>query len=208
MRNPLKQLTRAATALVALVLVVLVAAPAYAAPSLSVSQLTGLQDGQTVTISGGGFMPNMKGIAIGQCTEGYVGPADCNTATGAKFRDADANGNVAAFTIVVAEVFGAHDCTKVQCVIAAGPLPGAEDAATVKANTAVYEISFASAEAPAEPEETTSAAPTTTDDDTGTLPQTGAGDSVPVMLLAATALLAVGGGLVLLVPGRRREGLR
>ena len=212
MRNPLKRLIRGGAALAALLVVMVVAAPpSFAAPTLEVSQLTGLKDGQTVTITGTGFKPNLASIALGQCVVGYKGPSDCNTAGGATFRNADASGSVGTFTIVVKEKFGANDCTKTQCVIAAGPLPTTEDAATVSANSVEYKMSFGAAEeeAPATtepaPSETAAVAPQTGGE---TLPQTGAGDSGPVLLLGATALLAVGGGLVLLVPGRRREAVR
>src|SRR6478609_4087112 len=181
-----------------MLLVTLVAAPAFAAPSLNVSQLTGLTDGQKITISGSGFEPNLSSIAIGQCVEGYTGPADCNTATGATFKNADASGKVAAFEITVKEVFGSTDCTKVQCMIAAAPLPNATDAATVAANTVEMNISFGA------PEPAPSETPTTPPGTGGTeetLPQTVAGDSIPAILLAATAMLAIGAGLVLLVPG-------
>jgi hypothetical protein len=184
----------------ALLVVTLIAAPAYAAPTLNVSQLTGLTDGQTLTISGSGFEPNLASIAIGQCVVGYAGPSDCNTSGGATFRNADASGSVGSFTIVVKEKFGANDCTKVQCLIAAGPLPTAADEATVAANTVEHKMSFG---APAAPAATASATTAPTTDPGDALPQTGAGDSIPVLLLGATALLAIGGGLVLLVPGRR-----
>src|SRR6478609_836132 len=186
-----------------MLLVTLVAAPAFAAPSLNVSQLTGLTDGQKITISGSGFEPNLSSIAIGQCVEGYAGPADCNTATGATFKNADASGNVASFEITVKEVFGSTDCTKQQCMIAAAPLPNATDAATVAANTVELNISFG---APAAPSETATTDPLPDGDDTGTLPKTGAGDSIPALLLAATAMVAIGAGLVLLVPGGRQKG--
>lgn len=202
MTNPLRLLSRGLAAVAALLLVTLIAAPAFAAPSMNVSQLTGLTDGQTLTISGSGFEPNLNSIAIGQCVEGYSGPADCNTATGATFRNADAQGNFGPLTIKVSEVFGDFDCTKVQCMIAAAPLPNAVDAATVSANTVEMNISFASAEAPA-PTETATTDPLPDDGDDEALPQTGAGDSIPALLLAATAMLAIGAGLVLLVPGRR-----
>jgi LPXTG-motif cell wall-anchored protein len=200
-------LTRSLVAVAALAVVLVTAPPSFAAPTLTVSASQNLQDGQTVTISGAGFEAGLKGIAIGQCREGYVGPGDCNLQGGAKFRDADGSGNVASFDIVVKEKFGAVDCTKETCVIAAGPLPGAADDATVKANTYVIKMSFGAAPA-AEPTPsaqpsvaaTTAATPTTGD----TLPKTGAGDSVPVLLLGATALLAAGAGVMLLVPGRRR----
>ena len=72
----------------------------------------------------------------------YVGPADCNTSGGATFKNADASGNVSTFTLVVKEKFGAHDCTKEQCVIAAAPLPTNADDATIAANTVVINMSF------------------------------------------------------------------
>ena len=122
MTNRLRLLIRGAAAALSLGLVTLIAAPAFAAPTLNVSQLTGLKDGQTLTISGSGFTPNLASIAIGQCVVGYKGPSDCNTAGGATFRNADGSGSVGSFTIVVKEKFGANDCSKVQCLIAAGPL--------------------------------------------------------------------------------------
>lgn len=192
--NRLKRLTRGGAAVLALFLVVLTASPAAAAPTLTISATTGLTDGQRVDISGSGFEPNLTSIAIGQCVEGYTGPADCNTNGGATFRNADASGNVAQFTITVKAKFGAHDCTKVQCVIAGAPLPNATDQATVDANTYIAKISFGGA-------------PTgtpTTGSDASDLPKTGAGDSVPVLLLGALALLATGAGVMLLVPAGRR----
>lgn len=201
-----KLLTKAlCTAGAMLVLLVVAAAPGFAAPTLTISQLTGLTDGQTITISGGGFQANLKTIAIGECTADYTGPADCNTAGGAQFRDADANGKVSSFTIKVKIKFGNNDCSKVQCVIAGAPLPTNADAATVKANTAVYKISFGTAaSASASPSATASASAGTTGDE---IPKTGAGDSLPVFVLVAGTLLAAGVGVVLLVPGRRREGV-
>lgn len=198
-RSRMTTLSRVLAALAALAVVLVTAPPGFAAPALSISQTDGLTDGQTVTISASGFEPNLSSIAIGQCVEGYVGPADCNTVGGAVFKNADAQGNVASFQIKVSEVFGGHDCSKVQCVIAGAPLPTNADDATIAANSYVAKISFGAA-APAEPSATAST------DASSSLPKTGAGDSVPVLLLGATALLAAGVGIMLLVPGRRREG--
>lgn len=208
-RRRVTLLSRVLAAVAAILVVLVTAPPSFAAPALTISATTGLSDGQTVTISGAGFAANLKGIAIGQCVEGYTGPGDCNLAGGAKFRDADANGKVASFTVVVKEVFGAHDCTKVQCVIAGAPLPNAADAATISANTFSTKITFGAA-ATAEPSASASATATTAPvTDASTLPKTGAGDSVPVLMLGASALLAAGIGVMLLVPGRRRgEGAR
>lgn len=189
----------------ALAVVLMSAAPSFAAPALDISAHENLEDGQTVTISGSGFTPGLKGIAIGQCRKGYVGPGDCNLSGGAVFRDADASGNVAEFSIVVKEKFTGVDCTAEVCVLAAGPLPTAADAATVAANTWEVEMTFGAApvEEPTTAPTTAPAAPTTPTT-TEALPKTGAGDSVPVLLLGASALVAAGIGAMLLVPGRRR----
>lgn len=203
-RRRVTLLSRVLAAVAAIVVVLVTAPPSFAAPTLTISATTGLTDGQTVTISGAGFAPNLKGLAIGQCVEGYTGPGDCNLAGGAKFRDADASGKVASFTVVVKQVFGAHDCTKVQCVIAGAPLPTASDAATIAANTYATKITFGAAAATTAPSPTAAATTTTAPSDTSTLPKTGAGDSVPVLMLGASALLAAGIGVMLLVPGRRR----
>jgi hypothetical protein len=201
-RSRLTLLSRGLAAVAALAVVLITAPPSFAAPTLDVSATTGLTDGQIITISGSGFEANLSSIAIGQCSEDYVGPADCNTSGGAQFKNADASGNVSSFTIKVSESFGSVDCTKEQCVIAAAPLPTNADDATIAANTYVVDISFGAA---AEPSASTSAttAPADTDTD-ATLPKTGAGDSVPVLMLGASALLAAGIGVMLLVPGRRR----
>src|SRR6478609_6237289 len=122
-RRRVTLLSRGLAAAAALLVVLVTAPPSFAAPALSVSATTDLTDGQKITISGSGFAPNLSSIAIGQCIKGYAGPSDCNTAGGATFRNADASGNVASFTIVVKEKFGAVDCTKQQCVVAASPLP-------------------------------------------------------------------------------------
>lgn len=203
-RSRLTLLSRGLAAAAAVLVVLVTAPPSFAAPTLSISQTQGLQDGQKLTISASGYQASLGDIAIGQCIAGYTGPADCNTVGGAVFKDADASGKVAAFTIIVKEKFGTHDCTKEQCVIAGAPLPTTSDKATISANTYVTNISFGSTAA-----ETTAASPTTaateaTGGTTTDLPKTGAGDSVPVLALGATALLAAGVGVMLLVPGRRR----
>ena len=195
-------------AVAALVVVLVTAPPSFAAPALDVSATENLTDGQKLTISASGYQPGLKGIAIGQCIKGYKGPADCNISGGAYFRDADASGKVAPFTIVVKEKFGAHDCTKVQCVVAGAPLPTAADAATVAANSYEVNISFggAAADPAASPAETTAAAPVSAPASAGgDLPKTGGGDAVPVLLLGAGALLAAGVGVMLLLPARREE---
>ncbi|WP_372734131.1 neocarzinostatin apoprotein domain-containing protein [Nocardioides sp.] len=211
---------RAAVALLAtvglLTLSVVWAPSASAAPRLTVSATTGLTNGQTITVSGVGFAANLKGIAVGQCKVGYTGPADCNLAGGATFRNSDGSGSIGTVTIKLATSFGGIDCTKTECVIAAAPLPTSSDAATVKANTASVPITFGAAPAttPAAttPVATTQTATTpaaTTPEVTtaagGDLPKTGAGDSLPVLVLAGSALLLSGLALSLLVPTQRRR---
>lgn len=206
-------------ALALLALTVVWAPSASAAPKLSVSATSGLTDGQTIQVSGTGFQPNLKGIAVGQCKVGYQGPSDCNLQGGATFRNADANGSIGQITLKLATSFGGIDCTTTDCVIAAAPLPSSADAATVSANTAVVPLTFGSTDTGADTSTDTSAdtstdtsADTSTDTsaDTSTeasdLPQTGAGDSLPVLVLAGSALLLTGAGLGLLVPRQRRRG--
>ncbi len=203
----------------AFALLILAAAPGYAAPTLQVSATSKLTDGQTITISGAGFAPNLSNIAIGQCVKGYTGPADCNTSGGATFKNADASGKVSSFTIVVKEKFGTHDCTKEECVIAGAPLPTSSDAATVKANTYVVPIYFGDAgpaptaaptsAAPAPPAATTMATGlSTTSAATVTTPvtPTDANGAAGFLLLGAGALIAGGVGIMLLVPRRDRTG--
>ncbi len=205
MKTP-TMLGKVLAAVAALCLVAIVnAPPSFAAPSLNVSQLTGLQDGQTVTISGGGYEPHLSNIAVGQCVAGYTGPADCNTATGATFRNADASGSIGSFTIVVKEKFGSVDCTVDQCVIAAAPLPTTSDADTIAANQVVHQMSFGAAPEEAAPEE-----PAITPEDTTTttasgeeLPQTGPGDELPAIALGGTTMVLLAGAVLLVT---RRGG--
>lgn len=191
MRMTPKQLTRALAGMVALFFATMVVAPpAFAQATLNVSQTEGLSDGTVVTISGSGFAPGLKGIAIGQCIEGMTGPSECNTQGGATFKDADANGNIAEFTLVVKEKFGPYDCTTQQCVFGAQPLPGAVDEATVKANTVYYNLSFGEVAA----EEPPAAAPAPAPAD----PSPGGGDELPKTGPGEELLMATAGGVLLI----------
>lgn len=193
-----------AAALALFVVAIFTASPSFAAPTMEVSAKE-LKDGQTVTVSGAGFKPGLKQIAAGQCVEGYTGPGDCNLQGGATFRNADDKGSIGTFTIVVKQKFGAHDCTKVKCVIAAAPLPGAADKATISSNEVIIPVTFgaAAAEAPAAPAATAAAAPAETPAASSELPKTGAGDLLPVIVLGAAAFMLVGAGLQL---GLRAKG--
>lgn len=131
---------------------VLLAPAALAAPSLELDgETTGLADGDSLTVTGTGFQPGLKGIAVGQCRVGYQGPADCNLQGGATFRNADADGSIGTITLTVKEKFGAVDCTVEECVLAAAPLPTASSPEEVKANTVEIPLVFGDAPAPAAP---------------------------------------------------------
>ncbi len=209
MRKTPKTLTRALAGVAAVVATSFIAAPpAFAAATLNVSQTEGLTDGTVVKISGSGFTPNMQNIAIGQCIEGMKGPSDCNTGGGATFKPADAQGNIAEFTLVVKEKFGKFDCTTQQCVFGAQPLPGAVDAAALKANTVYYDLSFGAATAPAATPAATPAAPvpgaTTTAG--AELPKTGPGEELAIAVGGGVALLLAGAAGLHFMP-RRRGGV-
>lgn len=191
----------------ALVVITIVAAPpSFAAPSLEVSATDGLSDGQTITISGAGFAANLSQIAAGQCVDGYSGPSDCNLQGGATFRNADASGSIGTFDIVVKEKFGAFDCTVDKCVIAAAPLPTTEDAATISANQVIIPITFG-APTEVQPTEDPSADPAADPaaPGDGELPDTGAGDLLPIIVLGSGGFLLAGFGLRVLT--RRPGGL-
>lgn len=200
MRKTPKMLARAATVAVAVFFAAFAATPAFAAADLEVSQTEGLKDGTSVTISGSGFTPNLQNIAIGQCIEGMKGPSDCNTGGGATFKNADASGNIAPFTLVVKEKFGAFDCVASQCVFGAQPLPAAVDAATLKANTVYHNLTFGEVAAAPAPTTAPTPAPNTTEE----LPKTGAGDAVAFALGGGALLLVAGAGVLLFAP--RRQG--
>jgi hypothetical protein len=219
-KRPLKRRLLAVAG--AFAVVIATASPSFADPTLTVSATSGLSTGQTLTISGSGFAANLKSIAIGQCVVGYTGPADCNTSGGAQFKNADASGSVASFTIVVKEKFGSHDCTKEQCLIAGAPLPTGNTAEVVKANTFEVPIYFGDAgpktETPAAPQ-TQPAAPvatpvattmatgalatTTTATVVGPVTPAGSNGAVGFLLLGAGALIAGGVGIMLIMQPRR-----
>ncbi len=176
------------------------AAPAWAAPTLTVSKTTGLTDGASVTVGGSGFTPGLKQIAVGQCIEEVKGPTDCNLAGGSQFVNADAAGKLPTVTLKLATKFGTFDCTKRTCVIAAQILPSGGNAGEIAANKASVKLTFGAAAAA----QTTAAATTAAAEPTA-LPKTGPGDEPFVVLLAGSALLTVGAGLLVILPARRRR---
>jgi LPXTG-motif cell wall-anchored protein len=176
--------------------VVLAAGPASAASKLTLSKSTGLVDGDRITVNGSSFTPNLTQIAIGQCIAAVQGPSDCNLAGGATFVNADASGNIPPVSLKLSIKFGAFDCTKVACVIAAQILPSSATPDVVAANKATVSITFGGSAAT-----TTGTAPTTA----ASLPKTGPGDEYVVLILAGSALLLPGIGFLLLLPHRRRS---
>ncbi|MFC6152383.1 neocarzinostatin apoprotein domain-containing protein [Nocardioides yefusunii] len=216
MRKTPKKLTRAFAGVAGLALVGF-ASPAFAAATLEVSKTTGLADGDQITVSGTGFKPGLASIAVGQCKEGMTGPVDCNTATGATFVTADANGNIKELSLVMKEEFKGINCSTQKCIIGAQPLPNAVDAETLKANTVYYDISFGAAAADPAPAETPAPAPapapaptpgdtTTSTTAAGELPKTGAGETLGLALGGGLLLLA-GGVAALRMTPRRNEGV-
>ncbi|MBW9205557.1 LPXTG cell wall anchor domain-containing protein [Mumia sp. zg.B17] len=206
-------LFRATALAAALGLVMLLGAPAAsAAPKLDMGPSTGMKDGQQVTVKASGFAPNLKNIAVGQCRAVQKGPSDCNLKGGATFRNADGSGAIAPVTITLSEKFGAIDCTKEACVVAAAPLPNTSPDDVVAANTVSVKITFGGGDkqASAEPAAAPAANPAPTvpeDDNAGALPKTGGTDNLPVLLMAAAALVMGGLGVLLVFPGRRRHGV-
>lgn len=187
-----KSLVKAVAAALALFVITIAGAPpSFAAPSVQISAFDGLSDGQKITVSGKGFQANLSQIAVGLCKEGYTGPKDCYL-PGATFRTADGSGSIGSFQITVTQKFGGTDCKVDKCVIGIGPLPTAQDAATIKANSFNQPVTFGAAEAPAKE---VADDDTTTDEAAAELPKTGAGDLLPILVIGAGLLLIVGGGL-------------
>lgn len=207
-----------------------VAAPpaAFAAPTLTVSATTGLTDKQQVIVNGSGFTPNLKQIAVGQCVAGFKGPTDCNLSGGAAFVNADGSGKLPTVTLKLAQKFGAFDCTKRECVVAAQILPTSGNADQVEANKVSVTLTFGKKltqqPSPGAPSATPApAAPTATPEAT-TAPSTGpagaAGTSTPtlnanpvsagpdryaVTVLVGSGLLLLCIGLLVLMPYRNRR---
>jgi hypothetical protein len=148
----LLRVSRPAAVLAALLIcgagVVLGAAPAGAAPAISVSPSTGLHNGQTVTVSGSGFTKNGT-VYIVECKAGATSEGQCSfdfsdlsTVVVAK---ADASGNLRTPSPTLKTSFKSTDCTKVACEIAAHQTLSLSLTA---ANTAVHSISFGAASHP------------------------------------------------------------
>lgn len=186
---------RGALAALALLLLGVVLAPAaFALPTLGVPETENLTTGQTIVVTGSGFTPGLKGIAVGQCRTGFSGPADCNLQGGATFRNADANGEIEPVTVKLAESFGEVDCMVEQCVIAAQPLPTTSGPDEVEANTIVVPIYFngpAPAQAGAPEQEASTATPT------APVLQTAQAGAVPTLTGSGDGMIGVGLGVLI-----------
>ena len=107
-RSRVTLLSRGLAAVAALLVVLVTAPPSFAAPTLTVSATTGLTDGQTITISGSGFDAQPAAASrSGSASRATSAPRTATPVGGATFKNADASGKVASFTIKVKEKFGA-----------------------------------------------------------------------------------------------------
>lgn len=169
-----------------------------AAPELHVSRSADLTEGETVTVTGSGFRPGLKSVAVGLCREGYTnGLKDCDLGGGATFVNIDDRGGFPEVRLKARPRFNGIDCTARQCVIGAGPLPGTVPRAVVDANTAIVRAGFRGSSFKGGSAVRTSAAPAT-----GAGPGTG-GPSMPLWA-ATAALLVLAGAVVTAVQHRSR----
>ncbi|MEO3784372.1 neocarzinostatin apoprotein domain-containing protein [Actinocorallia sp. B10E7] len=173
------------------------AAPADKGPALEISKTEGIVEGDKITVNGAGFKPGLKQIAVGLCIEGYTnGLKHCDLEGGAAFVNADDKGKIPELTLTVSTKFLEYDCLIQQCVVGAGPLPGAVPDSIQKANVVTTRLGFEGAAFEAVPTE--SAAPAAADSD----PDGVGGPSAPLWFATA--------GLLVLVTffAARRQSLR
>lgn len=175
-------------------------APALAegGPALEISKTEGIAEGDEIKVTGTGFKPGLQGIAVGLCIEGYTnGLKHCDIQdSGAAFVAADGQGRLPELTLKVSAKFLEYDCLAQQCVVGAGPLPGAVPDSVQKANSVTTRLGFEGAAF--EPEPTESAAPAAADAD----PDGVGGPSAPLWFATA--------GLLVLITflAARRQSLR
>ncbi|MCF2531532.1 neocarzinostatin apoprotein domain-containing protein [Yinghuangia soli] len=111
--------------------------------SIEVTASTGLVPGQKITVTGRGFQPGLRAVAVGQCSEGYTGPQHCDLKAGATFVNVDADGRLPKVVLTMVTSVHGVDCMTRQCVIGVGPLPGTNPKPLVDANTVNLRIGFA-----------------------------------------------------------------
>ncbi|MFC5751299.1 neocarzinostatin apoprotein domain-containing protein [Actinomadura rugatobispora] len=195
--------------MIAIVLAALVAAPlavpapavpaqGAAAPALRVSRSTDLSEGDAITVTGSGFRPGLKSVAVGLCREGYTnGLRDCDLGGGATFVNIDAKGAFPTVKLKARVKFNGIDCMARQCVIGAAPLPTTNPPAVVNANTAVVRVGFKGSSFKGGATQAPAAAPAPS-----AAPDTG-GPSI-ALWAATAALLILAGAAVAAVQRRSR----
>ncbi|WP_436775835.1 neocarzinostatin apoprotein domain-containing protein [Yinghuangia sp. YIM S09857] len=146
-RGPRPAVAASAAGLAALAAVGAFGFPAHQAhaaetAAVEVTASTGLVPGQKVTVSGTGFQPGLRAVAVGQCSEGYTGPQHCDLGAGATFVNIDADGRLPEVVLTMVTSVHGVDCLTRQCVIGVGPLPGTNPQPLVDANTVDVRIGF------------------------------------------------------------------
>lgn len=195
----------AATALV----VTAFAAPAAAAPSLSVSKTTGLAPGDKVTVSAKGLSPNQPFVPLGLCKPNPSRPTDCETAPESSvLGKTDASGvwhsassDSTTAQITVKEKVGGVDCTAKAgaCVIAVSITATrelAQEPLTIGAGGGT-------APSPGSPPATGTGSGGSGGSGGDRLAETGPADGIPVALIGGGTLLVLGTAGMVLVRRRR-----
>jgi hypothetical protein len=111
----------------------LLAAPAGAAPLVSVTPDSGLVDAQPVNVSASGYTANTQ-LAVIECTTGAISQDDCDLST-LVYTNADGSGNLSTTYAVFREIFPASeqdglDCAPSNCVLAVANIIDQTEAAS------------------------------------------------------------------------------
>lgn len=171
---------------------------AAAEPALRADRTTDLTEGETITVTGSGFRPGLKSVAVGLCREGYTnGLKDCDLGGGATFVNVDAGGRLPEVRLKARATFNGIDCAARQCVIGAAPLPGAVPPAVVASNTAIVRVGFQGSPFKGGAAVRTSAAPAATADP-------GTGGPSALLWTVTAALIVLAGAAVTIVQRRTR----
>lgn len=109
-----------------------------ASPAITVTPSTGLANGQTVTVHGTGYDPNVHNINVIECPVAGAGQNSCNVNGAKLFQSTDASGSFTVSLAVVSTV-GGTDCTKAQCMI-----DGHEGTSATSGNDASVILQFGS----------------------------------------------------------------
>jgi len=117
-------------------------AHAASVPTVEVTATTGLTAGQKITVTGRGFRPGLRAVAVGQCSQGYTGPGQCDLGAGATFVNVDSKGRLPTVTLTMVTSVHGVDCLTTQCVIGVGPLPGSNPKELVDTNTVNVRLGF------------------------------------------------------------------